>query len=88
MRPCRAKSALRLALRQRDFETASGYRQRALLLARQIGDGMGETNAIANLGYAEVRQVQRQGRATMEMLEAMIQRLERGVTLAEKYKDL
>ncbi|MEO0409423.1 MAG: tetratricopeptide repeat protein, partial [Cyanobacteria bacterium P01_A01_bin.135] len=78
----------RLALRSRDFETATGHGQRALLLARQIGDGMGETNAIANLGYAEVRQVQQQGRATMEMLEPVIQRLERGVTLAEKHKDL
>ncbi|MGB3613760.1 MAG: tetratricopeptide repeat protein [Elainellaceae cyanobacterium] len=78
----------RLALGQRDFETATNYGQRALLLARQIGDGTGETNAIANVGYAEVRQAQQQGRATMQMMEPVVQRLERGVTLAEKHKDL
>ena len=78
----------RLALRQRSFDTATGHGQRALFLARQIGDGVGETNAIANLGYAEVRQAQQQERATMMSLEPVIQRLERGTTLAEKHNDL
>jgi len=75
-------------LSQREFSQAIDYGQRALLLSRQIGDSLGETNAIANLGYAEVRQAQQQEHITALELAPCIQRLERGLKLAEKYQDL
>ena len=78
----------RLSVGQREFSEAIAHGQRALLLARQSGDSMGETNAIANLGYAEVRQTQQQEHVTTLMLEPVIQRLERGLALSDKHKDL
>jgi tetratricopeptide (TPR) repeat protein len=78
----------RLSLSQRKLTDAINYGQRALLLARQLGDAQGETNAIANLGYAEVRQAQQQEHVTDLDLESCIQRLERGLKLAEKHNDL
>lgn len=78
----------RLKVSERQFSEAVDYGQRALLFARQTGDSMGETNALANLGYAEVRQAQQQEHVTALELEPCIQRLERGSKLAEKYHDL
>jgi tetratricopeptide (TPR) repeat protein len=46
----------RLALRQQERDRAIAQSQRALILARQIGDVMGEANALANLGAAEASQ--------------------------------
>lgn len=77
----------RLSLSQRKFADAIAYGQRALLLARQIGDSLGEANAIANLGYAEVRQAQQREYVTAVDLEDDIQRLERGLKLTEKHQD-
>ncbi|NER48107.1 MAG: tetratricopeptide repeat protein [Symploca sp. SIO1A3] len=74
-------------LSQREFAAAIDYGQRALLFSRQSGDVLGETNAIANLGYAEVRQAQQQEYITPLELEPCIQRLERGLKLAEKHQD-
>ncbi|NES24142.1 MAG: tetratricopeptide repeat protein, partial [Symploca sp. SIO3E6] len=72
---------------QREFAAAIDYGQRALLFSRQSGDALGETNAIANLGYAEVRQAQQQEHITALELEPCIQRLKRGLKLAEKHQD-
>lgn len=77
----------RLNLRQRKFVEAIAYGQRALLFSRQIGDSVGEANAIANLGYAEIRQTQQQEHTTTVELENSIQRLERGLKLTEKHQD-
>lgn len=77
----------RLSLSQREFANAIAYGQRALLFARQIGDSLGEANAIANLGYAEVRQAQQREHVTAVELEDDIQRLKRGLKLTEKHQD-
>ncbi len=77
----------RLSLSQREFANAIAYGQRALLFARQIGDSFGEANAIANLGYAEVRQAQQREHVTAVELEDDIQRLKRGLKLTEKHQD-
>ncbi len=67
---------------------AIDFGQRALLFARQIGDPLGEINAIANLGYAEVRQAQQQEHVSISNIEACIERLQRGIKLLEKHQDL
>ena len=77
----------RLSLSQREFAEAIDYGQRALLFARQIGDSLGEANAIANLGYAEVRQAQQQEYVIAVELADCIERLERGLKLTEKHRD-
>lgn len=77
----------RLKLSQGEFSEAIDLGQRALLFARQIGDSVGEINAIANLGYAEVRQAQQQEHISIADIEACIERLKRGMMLLEKHKD-
>ena len=78
----------RLYLSQGDFARAIDLGQRALLLVRQIGDRVGEVNAIANLGYAEVRRSQQQEHVALEEIEFCLERLQRGIMLLEKYPDL
>jgi tetratricopeptide (TPR) repeat protein len=77
----------RLYLSQQDYEQAVGHGQRALILARQIGDGPGEANALVSLGFGEVMLKQRQEVVTAEELESPIGYLQRGQTIAEKLVD-
>ncbi|MEM9542768.1 MAG: tetratricopeptide repeat protein [Cyanobacteria bacterium P01_E01_bin.42] len=78
----------RLQLSQGQFAEAIDFGQRALLFSRQIGDTLGEINAIANLGYAEVRQAQQQEHISISDIEACIERFKRGIALLEKHQDL
>lgn len=78
----------RLQLSLGKFLEAIDLGQRALLFARQIGDRVGEINAIANLGYAEVRQAQQQEHISLSDIEACIERLKRGIKLLDKHQDL
>ncbi|MDB9518910.1 tetratricopeptide repeat protein [Roseofilum reptotaenium CS-1145] len=78
----------RLQLSLGKFPEAIDFGQRALLFARQMGDPLGEINAIANLGYAEVRQAQQQEHVSISNIEACIERLQRGIKLLEKHQDL
>ncbi len=77
----------RLSLSQQDYDQAVGDAQRALILARQMGDGPGEANALVNLGYGGVMLKQRQEVVTAEELESSIGYLDRGQTIAERLKD-
>jgi tetratricopeptide (TPR) repeat protein len=77
----------RLRLSQQDYEPAVGDAQRALILARQMGDGPGEANALVNLGYGGVMLKQRQEVVTAEELESAIGYLQRGETIAQRLKD-
>ncbi len=71
---------------QQDFETALGHSQRALILARQAGDRVGQANALANLGYSQVAQGQTQ-LLEPEQYETLLSYLEQGVTLSEQVGD-
>ncbi|MBP0021088.1 MAG: tetratricopeptide repeat protein [Cyanobacteria bacterium SBLK] len=77
----------RLKLSLGELAEAIDLGQRALLFARQMGDPLGEINAIANLGYAEVRRAQQQEHIALSEIEACIERLKRGMMLLEKHKD-
>jgi tetratricopeptide (TPR) repeat protein len=76
----------RLYVGQQDYGKAINYSQRALILSRQVGDRLGETNALANLGYSEVFQAQSL-EAEPEVYETAIGYLEQGLTLSEKLAD-
>ncbi|HZG40122.1 MAG TPA: tetratricopeptide repeat protein, partial [Nodosilinea sp.] len=61
--PCEIASLNHLSrtcVAQQDFDAAQGHSQRALILARQSGDRIGQANALANLGYSQVAQGQSQ----------------------------
>jgi len=71
---------------QQNFEVALDHSQRALILARQAGDLVGQANALANLGYSQVAQGQGQ-LLEPEQYETLLIYLEQGVTLSEQVGD-
>lgn len=79
----------RINIHQRNLNQAVSYSQQALITARQKGNGQGETNALANLGYAEALLAQQLERPfDSEDYERAIANLQRGQKLAEKEKDM
>jgi tetratricopeptide (TPR) repeat protein len=77
----------RACVAQKDYETAISYSQRALILARQSGDRLGEANALANLGYSEVFQAQQLEQTEPEVYETAINYLQQGLQLCERLGD-
>ncbi len=77
----------RACVTQKDYESAINYSQRALILARQSGERLGEANALANLGYSQVFQGQ-QLQSELEVYESAIQYLQQGLELSQRLGDL
>jgi tetratricopeptide (TPR) repeat protein len=87
--PCEVASLNHLSrtcVAQQDFEAAQGHSQRALILARQSGDRIGQANALANLGYSQVAQGQSQ-LLEAEQYETVLGYLEQGLALSEQVGD-
>jgi tetratricopeptide (TPR) repeat protein len=77
----------RTHLAQKRYGEAVGYSQRALILARQRGDRLGEANALTNLGYAQILTAQQIERLIPEASEASIGYLKEGLRLSEQLGD-
>jgi tetratricopeptide (TPR) repeat protein len=77
----------RTHLAQKRYSEAVGYSQRALILARQRGDRLGEANALTNLGYAQILTAQQIERLIPEASEASISYLKEGLRLSEQLGD-
>jgi tetratricopeptide (TPR) repeat protein len=89
-RPCEIANLnhlSRILIGQKDYSQAISYSQRALILARQTGDKLGEANALTNLGYSEVRAAHAIDRMDEEIYEQQIGYLDRGLKLAETLAD-
>ena len=89
-RPCEIASynhLSRICVAQKNYPEAINYSQRALILSRQTGDRLGETNALANLGYSEVFQSQQLERLEPEVYQTAINYLEQGLELSKKLGD-
>ncbi|PZO33892.1 MAG: hypothetical protein DCF17_21370 [Shackletoniella antarctica] len=87
--PCEIASLNHLSrtcVAQQDFDAAQGHSQRALILARQSGDRIGQANALANLGYSQVAQGQSQ-LLEAEQYETVLSYLEQGLALSEQVGD-
>jgi tetratricopeptide (TPR) repeat protein len=87
--PCEIASLNHLSrtcVAQQDFEVAEGHSQRALILARQSGDTIGQANALANLGYSQVAQGQSQ-LLDIEQYETVLSYLEQGLALSDQVSD-
>ncbi|AFZ33742.1 tetratricopeptide domain protein [Stanieria cyanosphaera PCC 7437] len=78
----------RICVHQQDYETAINYSQRALILARQVGDRLGEANALVNLGYSKVFSARQLDSLDTEVYQEAIRYLEQGLNLAEKLGDV
>lgn len=76
----------RTAVMQQDFDAAIAQSQRALILSRQVGDRLGEANALASFGYSEVCRAQEQS-LDPEQVESTLTYLEQGLTLSEQTQD-
>ena len=89
-RPCQIANfnhMSRIFLAQKNYSEAINYSQRALVLARQVGDRLGEANALASLGYSEILEAQQLERLSCETYESAIAHLERGQQLSQSLGD-
>jgi tetratricopeptide (TPR) repeat protein len=77
----------RTYLAQMRYANAISYSQRALILARQRGDRLGEANALTNLGYAQILSAQQIERLVPEAAEVAIAYVKEGLRLAEQLGD-
>jgi tetratricopeptide (TPR) repeat protein len=77
----------RTYLGQKNYAEAINYSQRALILARSVGEKLGETNALVNLGYSEVLAARQQENAELEVYERAIEYLDRGLKLSTNLSD-
>ena len=71
---------------QESYENAIETSQRALVLAREAGDRLGEANALANYGYSEVFLARQQ--LDTDRYESILSYLQRGLRLSEQTQDL
>ncbi len=78
----------RTCVQQKDYDTAINYSQRALILARQTGNRLGETNALVNLGYSKVFSARQLETMETDLYNEAILYLEQGLQLAEKAEDI
>ncbi|MEL6601951.1 MAG: hypothetical protein AAFP20_01855 [Cyanobacteria bacterium J06614_10] len=77
----------RNAVLERNFAEGVATSQRALILARQRGDRIGEANALVNLGYAQVLQARANDVGDVAVYDGAIAYLEQGLALAVKQSD-
>lgn len=77
----------RIYVAQKNYTEAINYSQRALILARQGGDRLGEANALTNYGYSEVLAARQLERIEPENYEMSISYLQQGLQLSEKLGD-
>jgi tetratricopeptide (TPR) repeat protein len=89
-RPCEIANLnhlSRIAIGQKDYPLAISFSQRALILARQTGDKLGEANALTNVGYSEVLAAHAIDLMDEAVYEQNISYLDRGLKLAETLDD-
>jgi tetratricopeptide (TPR) repeat protein len=89
-RPCEIANLnhlSRIAIGQKDYPQAISLSQRALILARQTGDKLGEANALTNVGYSEVLAAHAIDLMDEDVYEQNISYLDRGLKLAETLDD-
>jgi tetratricopeptide (TPR) repeat protein len=77
----------RTSAKKKNYTEAVGYSQRALMLARSIGDSQGKANALVNLGYSEIFAAKQLDSMEEEVYQRAIDYLQQGLKLAEKEGD-
>ncbi|WP_299416371.1 tetratricopeptide repeat protein [Acaryochloris sp. IP29b_bin.148] len=77
----------RTHIAQKDYAQAINFAQRALMMSRERGERLGQANALANLGFAQVFAAQQLERAESDHYAIAISYLQQGLELAEKLDD-
>ncbi|MEL6939896.1 MAG: tetratricopeptide repeat protein [Cyanobacteria bacterium J06598_1] len=88
--PCETANLCHLArnaVLEKDYSQGVATSQRALILARQRGDRVGEANALVNLGYAQVLQARANDVGDTAVYDSAIAYLNQGLELAVKQGD-
>ena len=88
--PCETANLCHLArnsVLEKDYAAGVATSQRALILARQRGDRVGEANALVNLGYAQVLQARANDVGDTAVYDGAIAYLKQGLDLAVKQGD-
>lgn len=88
--PCETADLCHLArnaVLEKDYADGVATSQRALILARQRGDRVGEANALVNLGYAQVLQARVNDVGDKDVYDSAIAYLNQGLELAVKQGD-
>jgi tetratricopeptide (TPR) repeat protein len=78
----------RISIAEKDYEAAINHSQRALIVARQKGDRVGEANALTNLGYSEVLAARQREQMEAEVYEVSIEYLKQSLLLSERLGDV
>jgi tetratricopeptide (TPR) repeat protein len=78
----------RLAADRKSYAEAVSYGQKALILARESGDRLGEANALTNYGHSEVLAAISRNEREPEVYSRAIEYLQQGLDLALKTDDL
>jgi tetratricopeptide (TPR) repeat protein len=89
-RPCELANynhLSRLCLSRKQYSEAIDRSQRALILARQVGDRLGVANALVNLGYSQVLAAQQVERLDEELSQRAMGYLEQGLELSQQLGD-
>ncbi|ASC71941.1 uncharacterized protein XM38_028950 [Halomicronema hongdechloris C2206] len=76
----------RTAVMAEQFQQAIDDSQRALIMARQAGDRLGEANALANYGYSQVCQARQQS-LQPQQYESTLTYLQQGLALGQQLGD-
>ena len=74
----------RLSIAQKDYITAINHAQRALILARQKGERLGEINGLVNLGYSQVLDAHQREEMDTEVYQQSIAGLKQALSLTER----
>ncbi len=74
----------RIYVAQKNYTEAINCSQRALILSRSVGDRLGEANALANLGYSEVKKAQQREEMEPTVYETAIEYLKQSFQLSGK----
>jgi tetratricopeptide (TPR) repeat protein len=77
----------RICIDRKNYDDAISHAQRGLILARQVGDRLGEANALVNLGYSQVLAARQQETMEEDIYNQAIRYLEIGIELAQKQAD-
>ncbi len=89
-KPCEIANLNHLArtsVKQKNYQEAINFSQRALILAREIGDRLGQANSLINLGYGQVFFYSELERPDKQKYEESTNYLQEGLNLAQKLSD-
>jgi tetratricopeptide (TPR) repeat protein len=76
------------SIAKKDYPAAINYSQRALILAREKGDRLGQANSLVNLGYSNILQAYQREQIDPEFYQQNIDSIKQALSLIEDIDDI